>query len=114
MSPPRILLFGANGWIGGKVLSLLSQMENIQVFTAKSRADDTDAVARELEELGQVTHVMSFIGRTHGTYEETKITTIDYLEEPGKLVENIHDNLFSPVSLALLCKERNVHFTMLS
>ena len=113
MSIPRILLFGANGWIGGKVLSLLSQMENIQVFPAKSRADDTDAVAGELEELGQVTHVMSFIGRTHGTYEETKITTIDYLEKPGKLVENVRDNLFSPVSLALLCKERGIHFTYL-
>jgi dTDP-glucose 4,6-dehydratase len=35
------------------------------------------------------------------------------LEKPGKLVENIRDNMFSPVSLALACKERNIHCTYL-
>jgi 3,5-epimerase/4-reductase len=56
---------------------------------------------------------MSFIGRTHGVYENEKITTIDYLEKPGKLVDNVRDNLYAPVSLALLCKELNIHFTYL-
>jgi 3,5-epimerase/4-reductase len=113
MSIPRILLFGANGWIGGKVFSLLSEMENVQVFAAESRADDTESVIQEIERLSPITHVMSFIGRTHGTYEGSKITTIDYLEKPGKLVENVRDNLFTPVSMALICKERDIHFTYL-
>jgi dTDP-4-dehydrorhamnose reductase len=56
---------------------------------------------------------MSFIGRTHGVYENQVIGTIDYLEKPGKLVENMRDNLFSPIALAELCKRQNIHFTYL-
>ena len=56
---------------------------------------------------------MSFIGRTHGTYENEKIGTIDYLEKPGKLTENMRDNLFSPIVLAEICKTNNIHFTYL-
>jgi len=29
------------------------------------------------------------------------------------LVENVRDNLFAPISMALLCKELNIHFTYL-
>jgi 3,5-epimerase/4-reductase len=35
------------------------------------------------------------------------------LEKPGKLVENINDNLFSPIVLAEICKKNNIHFTYL-
>jgi 3,5-epimerase/4-reductase len=107
-----ILVFGANGWIGNKVYNLLVNM-NLTVYKSVSRADDTVAVENEIVNLGSVTHVMSFIGRTHGVYEGETIGTIDYLEKPGKLVENIRDNLFSPVTLAEICKKHNIHFTYL-
>jgi dTDP-4-dehydrorhamnose reductase len=109
---PKILLFGGNGWIGSKVVKLLTNA-GIPVYTSTSRADDIESIKDELENISGVTHVMSFIGRTHGVYEGEKITTIDYLEKPGRLVENVRDNLFAPVSLALLCKEQNIHFTYL-
>jgi len=116
MSEPRILLFGANGWIGNKVVKLLEEM-NLCIFCATSRANDTDSIKNELakyrEQEREVTHIMSFIGRTHGIYNDDKITTIDYLEKPGKLFENVRDNLFSPVSLAILCKNEGIHFTYL-
>jgi nucleoside-diphosphate-sugar epimerase len=112
----RLLVFGANGWIGGKVVALLKNMP-VEVYNASSRADDIDSIKEELNsyknDSHEITHVMSFIGRTHGVYDNQKITTIDYLEKPGKLVENVRDNLFAPVSLALLCKENNIHFTYL-
>lgn len=111
-SDPVILVLGANGWIGNKVYNLLVNM-NLTVYKAASRADDTIAVENEIVNLGNVTHVMSFIGRTHGVYEGETIGTIDYLEKPGKLVENIRDNLFSPVTLAENCKKHNIHFTYL-
>ena len=39
---------------------------------------------------------MSFIGRTHGTTKDgTKYTTIDYLEQKGKIKENVRDILFA-------------------
>jgi 3,5-epimerase/4-reductase len=112
MSKYEILVFGANGWIGSKVYNLLKEMD-IPVHKAKSRANNVLDIQNEINSIQNLTHVMSFIGRTHGTYENEKIQTIDYLEKPGKLVENINDNLFSPIVLAEICKKNNIHFTYL-
>jgi nucleoside-diphosphate-sugar epimerase len=109
---PNVLIFGGNGWIGSKVVDLLQGM-NIKCITSLCRADDINMIKREIELIGNVTHVMSFIGRTHGVYENQVIGTIDYLEKPGKLVDNMKDNLFSPIALAELCKQGNIHFTYL-
>jgi 3,5-epimerase/4-reductase len=109
---PNVLIFGGNGWIGSKVVDLLQSM-NINCVTSLCRADDINMIKRELDLIGNVTHIMSFIGRTHGVYEDQVIGTIDYLEKPGKLVDNMKDNLFSPITLAELCKQRNIHFTYL-
>ena len=111
-----ILLFGSKGWIGSKILHLLKDKHI--VVSASSRADDITSIRNEIKEkekesLTPITHIMSFIGRTHGVYENEKISTIDYLEKPGKLVDNVQDNLYAPISLALLCKELNIHFTYL-
>lgn len=71
------------------------------------------------------THVMSFIGRTHGvtdkgTEHEKAWTTIDYLEQKdktgkkeSKLKENVRDNLYAPLLLTMLCKKHGIHFTYL-
>ena len=56
---------------------------------------------------------MCFVGRTHGIVGDKKFTTIDYLEQPGKIKENIRDNLYSPISLALMCTSMNIHLTYL-
>jgi 3,5-epimerase/4-reductase len=109
---PVILVFGGNGWIGSKVINILTDM-NIKFYKSTCRADDIESVKKEIESIGFITHIMSFIGRTHGVYEGEIIGTIDYLEKPGKLVENIRDNLFSPIGLAELCKNRGIHFTYL-
>jgi 3,5-epimerase/4-reductase len=111
-TPNTFLIFGANGWIGNQVTTYLST-QGISFIKATARAGDTESIIQELNTNPQITHIMSFIGRTHGTYEGEKITTIDYLEKPGKLVDNINDNLYSPLNLALLCKERGLHFTYL-
>lgn len=105
------LIFGHRGWIGSKMVSLL-QDKGFTVHTAKSRVENIHDVEKELDEL-KPTHVMSFIGRTHGVYNGEVIGTIDYLEKPGKLVENVRDNLFSPMILANICKGKNIHFTYL-
>ena len=109
---PVFLIFGGNGWIGGKVCTYLRE-NNIRFYKANFRADDIEGIRKEFSMHPDITNVMSFIGRTHGTFEGTKITTIDYLEKPGKLVDNLRDNLYSPLSLAILCKEKEIHFTYL-
>jgi 3,5-epimerase/4-reductase len=109
---PYFLLYGGNGWIGSKVYDLLVSME-IKVEKSKCRADDYKSVESEINSIDGLTHVMSFIGRTHGTYEGGIISTIDYLEKPGKLVENIKDNLYGPIVLSSICKKYGKHFTYL-
>lgn len=110
----RVVVFGANGWIAGYVLPLLkSRFAEVNVPPPSVRADDTEAVERYLSTLDPtglgVSHVLSLIGRTHGP----GCGTIDYLEQPGKLVDNVRDNLYAPVALALACKERGIHLTYL-
>lgn len=107
----RILVFGSKGWIGGMMCSLLRE-KNIEFIEATSRANDKVGVESEIIAT-KPTHVMSFIGRTHGTHEDKVFTTIDYLEQPGKIVDNVRDNLFSPMVLALLSKKHKIHFTYL-
>lgn len=109
---PHFLLYGANGWIGSQVYELLVNM-GIKVEKSKCRADDFEGVDLEINSINGLTHVMSFIGRTHGIYEGESISTIDYLEKPGKLVENINDNLYSPLVLSCICKKYGKHFTYL-
>ena len=109
----KFLIYGTNGWIGNKVYTHLKSMkQNIEVVSGNSRVNDINQLEKEIQDV-QPTHVISLIGRTHGTYEGEYIGTIDYLEKPGKLVENVRDNLFGPMVLGLLSKKYNYHFTYL-
>lgn len=101
------LIFGGHGWIGTMVVRFLEVMGQ-EVIHATSRADDDEAVHLELD-LHQPNRVMCLVGRTHGN----GCGTIDYLEQKGKLVENVRDNLYAPVELALSCRERGIHLTYL-
>ena len=107
----KILVYGHKGWIGGQFISLLENAQYNYILGAE-RVDNTPLLIQEIYTV-KPTHIVSFIGRTHGTIDDIEYTTIDYLEQPGKLVENIKDNLFSPISLAIVCKERNIHYTYL-
>lgn len=107
----KFLVYGVNGWIGGKVFKLL-QSDDVEVVVGNSRVNDIVSLEEEIASV-KPTHVISLIGRTHGTYNGKVYGTIDYLEQPGKLVENVRDNLFSPMVLSLLSKKYNFHFTYL-
>ena len=101
----KFLIYGRNGWIGNKVFTYL--LENgYDVVEGNCRVENTDDVENEIKKI-QPTHVISLIGRTHGTYNDEYIGTIDYLEKPGKVFENVRDNLFSPMTLGLLSKKHN-------
>lgn len=108
----KFIIYGHNGWIGQMMCAILEK-EGIDFVGSKCRANNIKDLEKELEEVSP-THIMSFIGRTHGTTEDGKVyTTIDYLEQKGKLFENVRDNLFSPMCLALLAQKNNIHFTYL-
>ena len=103
----RWLVYGSNGWIGGMVVKLLRK-QGETVIKAKERADDEIGVEAEFA-TSNADRVLCLIGRTHGP----GYSTIDYLEQKGKLVENVRDNLYSPLVLALLGKKYGIHVTYL-
>ena len=91
----KILVYGANGWIGSQFIELLS---DVKYACGEARTDNENEVANEILEY-RPTHVISFIGST--------------IEQEGKLTENIRDNLFAPLVLATICKKYNIHYTYL-
>jgi nucleoside-diphosphate-sugar epimerase len=105
----KVLFYGACGWIGAQFAEYLRTHGHI-VIDGIARLDHFSELATEIDAT-EPTHIVSFTGRTHGTYEGTPIPTIDYLEKPGKLVENIRDNLFGPLQLALAAQARKIHYT---
>ena len=107
----KFLIYGVNGWIGSKVFKLL-QDQNVDVVEGKSRVNNVIDLENEIKDVNP-THVISLIGRTHGVHNNVEYTTIDYLEQSGRLVENVRDNLYSPTVLSLLSKKYNFHFTYL-
>ena len=107
----KLLIYGSKGWIGQQFIQYLLT-KSINYHTGKSRLDNTESLRFEIDTI-RPTHIISFIGRTHGKIGEKEYSTIDYLEQEGKLVENIRDNLFSPISLALICQEIYIHYTYL-
>jgi dTDP-glucose 4,6-dehydratase len=107
----KVLVYGSNGWIGNQFIQILIK-NNIDYIKGAVRVNDIDKLDSEITN-HKPTHIVSFIGRTHGKINDRIYSTIDYLEQPGKLVENIKDNLFSPLVLAKLCKDKNIHLTYL-
>ena len=107
----KVLLLGHKGWIGSMMLSILTERK-INFITTSIRPNNKTEFEKYLVE-EKPTHIMSFIGRTHGSINGKKYTTIDYLEQKGKITENVRDKLFSLLVLALLCKKYNIHYTYL-
>lgn len=108
--PTRFLVYGHRGWIGSMACGLLEK-NNLDYVRGNARLHSVDQVRFDIE-THHPTHILSFTGRTHGTTEDgRRITTIDYLEEEGKLVENLQDNLYGPLVVAFLAQEYKIHFT---
>lgn len=108
----KLLIYGVNGWIGNQFFKYLLANADIVIFKGNKRVNDFEGIREEIHNI-KPDNIISFIGRTHGKIDDKIYSTIDYLEQEGKLYENIRDNLYSPISLALLCKELNIHLTYL-
>ena len=107
----KILVYGHRGWIGNQFITVLEN-NSVSFVEGNARADDVGDIENEINTYNP-THIVSFIGRTHGKIGEKQYTTIDYLEEEGKLYENVRDNLFSPFVLANICTKHHIHYTYL-
>ena len=109
----KILIYGWQGWIGQQFINCLTKTDEddaIEINYGLVRVESKVEVEKEILNI-KPTHVISFIGRTHGTIGDKEFKTIDYLEQPGKLKENVRDNLYCPLILAKICKDHNIHYT---
>ena len=100
----KVLIYGSKGWIGSQFVKLL-ETNNIEFVKGKQRVDNIEKLSEEIDQVNP-TNIVSFIGRTHGTHEGKVYTTIDYLEQKGCVKFNVRDNLFSPLVLVKLCKDK--------
>ena len=104
----KVLLLGHKGWIGQKITKILDE-QNIDYVTTDYRGESDDLKQFILD--NNITHIYCCLGRTHGTLNDKVYTTIDYLENPETLHQNINDNLYVPLSLAMFSDKHNIHFT---
>ena len=107
----KLLVYGARGWIGSQFIRILEET-NTKYICGLARANNQEKLREEILTV-HPTHIVSFIGRTHGKIGDKTYSTIDYLEQPYKLKENIRDNLYSPLLLAMMAKEYGLHYTYL-
>lgn len=101
------LIFGGQGWIGKQFQTELVA-HDIE-FECSPHRLDSDPIVLETE-IAKADRVICLAGRTSGG----AYNTIDYLEG-GKQqnYENVRDNLFGPVQMAILCRKLDIHFTYL-
>ena len=105
----KILFFGHKGWIGSQIIQqwkLLYPNDEIILSNTKVIPSNESIL---LSEIQQVDRVFSSIGRTSGVINGHLINNIDYLE--SNLNENIRDNLYAPLLLAILCMKSNIHLS---
>lgn len=110
----KILIYGGYGWIGQLIVNEWSKHkgDTVHISELKIKPSTLDKVEKELDDL-KPDRVVCTLGRTYG-YDEVSgsfINNIDYLE--NHLRENVNDNLYSPMLLAILCQKRNIHMTYL-
>ena len=114
----NILIYGGKGWIGSQFCEYLKSIAGVKYIVSNTRINVIEDVLIDLTNNPKTTHVISFIGRTHGKINGKTYSTIDYLEQPGKIKDNVRDNLFVPLIIAEACKiyirhNRFVHYTYL-
>jgi hypothetical protein len=87
----RILIYGANGWIGSQFREICDRANrggaNIDYRASTVRNVSLSTQGEVIDELAEYrpSHVISFLGRTHGTIGDKVFSTIDYLVQDGKL-----------------------------
>jgi 3,5-epimerase/4-reductase len=109
----KILIYGGRGWIGSQFIDIIKADDGLcEHICGEARVDDPNALLLEIAEHNP-THIISLIGRTHGKIGDKIYGTIDYLEQDGKLLENVRDNLFAPLLLADICRKSRIHYTYL-
>lgn len=96
----RILIFGANGWIGGMLIKLCKE-KGITYTAAKARLEERALMEQEMDEF-KPTHVANCAGVTGRP-------NVDWCEDHR--VETIRANVLGVLNLADTTHSRGIHLT---
>ena len=97
----KYLIFGKNGWIGGKLIDMLKE-QGKTVVLGQSRLENREALFAELDEV-KPTHVLDAAGVTGRP-------NIDWCET--NQVETIRTNVLGTLNLAEGCHLKGIHMTL--
>ena len=75
----KILIYGGKGWIGNQFVNILKS-KNINYLLSSNKVilENKATLLNEIANYSP-THIISFIGRTHGKIGDKYYSTIDYL-----------------------------------
>ena len=105
----KVYIVGHKGWIGQMYIEEFKK-NNIEFTFSNTLRGESEEIKKDILQSG-ATHILCTMGRTHGTYNGIKYDTIDYLQHDDTMYENINDNLYVPLNLALFAKQESLHFT---
>lgn len=97
----KVLVYGASGWIGGKMLTLLRDRKELEVTVGKSRLEEYASVKREIDEISP-SHILLTAGLTGRP-------NVDWCESHWDEVLRI--NVIATSVLADYCHQRRIHLT---
>jgi len=92
------LLFGKNGWIGGKLIELLTA-QGKTIIQADSRTYNRESVEAEIEKY-KPTHVLNAAGVTGRP-------NVDWCEDHKE--ETIRSNVIGTLNVADICAQKGIH-----
>ena len=117
----RFLVFGSSGWIGGKIVELLTE-RGYKVIKAKSRLEDTQNVASELDETkpDYVINAAGLVSMHLMGYIQTGRPNVDWCEFHKEDVVRFvlfvllitRVNVVGTVALTDACFRRNIPITV--
>jgi nucleoside-diphosphate-sugar epimerase len=105
----KFIIFGSNGFIGSYLLQYLKKKNiNIEICDLRVDLENKKTILNFIENCNEHDRIICCIGRTVGN----GINNIDYLE--NNFLENVRDNLFAILFLAMCCEKNNIHFTCIN
>lgn len=98
----KFLVFGGKGWIGGKIVKLLTE-QNFSVVIATSRLENRNDVEREIVQIkpDRIINAAGVTGRPN----------VDWCETHKQ--ETMRANIIGALNLADICYLHNIHMTNL-
>eukprot|EP01031_Cornospumella_fuschlensis_P019206 gene19206-23531_t len=96
-----LVLGGKTGWIGGKLIALLTEQKKT-FYVAESRTYNRQDVEAEFDKY-RPTHVLNAAGVTGRP-------NVDWCEDNKE--ETIRTNVIGTLTIADICAQRNIHHTL--